>query len=186
MGWSLQAKHLIPCCCNRDSLQFDMQHDLVLHKLNFDHLAITLVSGDVVWVGVCGQNICYHAAAFMIPFNLICNMTVYWKRGILTYWPHPLGPSRGWDSGLRSKSTFYMFYIIYCTSVCIWKYWQLTQLLRNLNIWPVTPLRGQGPSVWVKVLFTVMLIYRHWVIMVNSQKLSDNIVFGEMWSFFPI
>ena len=28
-------------------------------------------------VGVCGQNICYHIAAFVILFNLICNMTVF-------------------------------------------------------------------------------------------------------------
>ena len=27
--------------------------------------------------GVCEQNICYHVAAFMIPFNLICNMTMF-------------------------------------------------------------------------------------------------------------
>ena len=29
--------------------------------------------------GVCGQNICYNVAAFLIPFNLICNMTVFLK-----------------------------------------------------------------------------------------------------------
>ena len=27
--------------------------------------------------GVCRQNICYHTAAFVIPFNLICNMTMF-------------------------------------------------------------------------------------------------------------
>ena len=27
--------------------------------------------------GVCGQNICYHVAAFVILFNLICNMTMF-------------------------------------------------------------------------------------------------------------
>ena len=32
-----------------------------------------------VWVGICGQNICNHAALFVIPFNLICNMTVLKK-----------------------------------------------------------------------------------------------------------
>ena len=26
--------------------------------------------------GVCGQNICYHDAVFVIPFDLICNMTI--------------------------------------------------------------------------------------------------------------
>ena len=29
--------------------------------------------------GVCGQNICYQVAAFLIPFNLICNMTMFCK-----------------------------------------------------------------------------------------------------------
>ena len=28
--------------------------------------------------GVCRQNICYHVAAYLIPFNLICNMTMFW------------------------------------------------------------------------------------------------------------
>ena len=50
-----------------------MQHDHVLKKLNFDLLTPTPGSGG--WVGVCEQNICYHAAAFVIPFNLICNMS---------------------------------------------------------------------------------------------------------------
>ena len=27
--------------------------------------------------GICGGNICYHVAAFVIPFNLICNMTMF-------------------------------------------------------------------------------------------------------------
>ena len=29
--------------------------------------------------GVCRGNICYHVAAFVIPFKLICNMTMFWK-----------------------------------------------------------------------------------------------------------
>ena len=36
--------------------------------------------------GVCGQNICYHAAAFVKFFNWICNMTMFWKSWSLTYW----------------------------------------------------------------------------------------------------
>ena len=42
--------------------------------------------------GFCGQNICYHIAAFVILFNLICNMTVFWKSWILAFWPSPLSP----------------------------------------------------------------------------------------------
>ena len=42
------------------SLSFDMQHDHVLKKLNF-HLLTPRV---------CGLNICYQVAAFVISFNL--------------------------------------------------------------------------------------------------------------------
>ena len=44
MGRGLQAKYLLPCCCICDSLEFDMQHDIALKKLNF-HLLIPRVSG---------------------------------------------------------------------------------------------------------------------------------------------
>ena len=36
VGRGLRAKYLLPFCCNRDSPKFDMQHDYVLKKLNFD------------------------------------------------------------------------------------------------------------------------------------------------------
>ena len=59
----------------------------VLKKLNFDLLTPTPGSGCVCvegggggvgsWVGVWEQDICYHASAFVIPFNLICNMTLF-------------------------------------------------------------------------------------------------------------
>ena len=32
----LRAKYLVPHCCNPDSLKFDMQHDHIVKKLNFD------------------------------------------------------------------------------------------------------------------------------------------------------
>ena len=57
--------------------------------------------------GVCWQNICYHVDAFVIPFNLICNMTIFWKSWILTCWPHPQGQICGQNMALatvRSKA----------------------------------------------------------------------------------
>ena len=30
----------------------------------------------------------YHVSAFVISFNLICNMTMFGKRCILTFWPN--------------------------------------------------------------------------------------------------
>ena len=40
---------------------------------------------------VCGQNICYHVAASVVSFNLICKMTTFRKIYSLTFWPQPLG-----------------------------------------------------------------------------------------------
>ena len=50
-------------------------YDHVLKKLNFDLLTPPPGLGE--GEGVCGQNICYHVDVFMIPFNLICNMTLF-------------------------------------------------------------------------------------------------------------
>ena len=53
-----------------------MQHDHDLKKLNFDLLTSfpRVMEGGG---GRYGQNICYHVAAFLIPFNLIRNMTIF-------------------------------------------------------------------------------------------------------------
>ena len=32
----LQGKYSLPCCCIRGSIEFEMQHEHVLKKLNFD------------------------------------------------------------------------------------------------------------------------------------------------------
>ena len=53
-----------------------MQHDHVLKKLNLQLLTSTPGSGD----GVCKQNICYHVAAFVIPFNLIFQHDIVLKK----------------------------------------------------------------------------------------------------------
>ena len=66
---------------------------------------------------------------------------------ILTFWPHPLSLPRGSHPGLRSKIIFH----IYCIYVCMQNfskiYWQLIELLQNLNIWPLTPPKGSGGGV---------------------------------------
>ena len=68
-----------------------MQHDHILKKMYFDLL--TPPQGSKV--GVLGQNFCSHVAAFIIPFNLICNMTIFWNKWILTFWPQPQGRGVG-------------------------------------------------------------------------------------------
>ena len=44
---------------------------------------------------ICRQNIPYYVAACVIPFNLICNMTIFWRSWILSFRPHHLSPPRG-------------------------------------------------------------------------------------------
>ena len=70
----MQVKYLLPCCCICNNLSFDKLHDHVLKKLNFDLLNPPL--GQEEGDG-CGQNICYRVATFVIPFNLICNKTMF-------------------------------------------------------------------------------------------------------------
>ena len=56
-----------------------------LNKLNFDLLTQGCVwggEGGGAGVGVCGKNICYHVAAFVIPLNLICNIIPIGQRPI--------------------------------------------------------------------------------------------------------
>ena len=125
-------------CCIRDSLLFDMQHDHVLKKVNFDllreesagkifatmllHLWFFLIwyaHMTMFWKrvltfwphpqglggGLCSQNICYQVSAFVIPFNYVCKMTMFWISWILTCWPQPLSPLRGSATGFQSKIT---------------------------------------------------------------------------------
>ena len=67
----LRSVILLSYCCIRDSLfKFDMYHDL--KKINFD-LLTPRVSGG----GVMRAKNCSNCAAFVIPFNFICNMTTF-------------------------------------------------------------------------------------------------------------
>ena len=85
----------------------------------------SVICHPTYWVGICWQNICYHAAApgllrFVIPFKLIfyliCNMTVFWKSWILTFWPHPLSPQ-----GQRHRPSFenHVWYVSYFLYLCL-------------------------------------------------------------------
>ena len=64
-------------------------------KVTFEFM--TLGSGEG-----CGQNICYHVTAFMIAFNFIGNMTMFWKRWILNFWP----PGSGGGGGGSARIIF--------------------------------------------------------------------------------
>ena len=62
-----------------------MKHDHVLKKLNFDLLTPRIRWGrGVLWL-----NICYQVAAFVVPFNLMCNMTMFYVLKKLIFDPIP-------------------------------------------------------------------------------------------------
>ena len=72
----LRTNDLIPRYCIHDSLLFDMQLERLLITLNFDLWNPTQGSGVGRSAGkIFATNICYPVAAFVILFNLICNMT---------------------------------------------------------------------------------------------------------------
>ena len=70
----LEDKHLVPCCCIRDSLLFDMQHDHVLKQWNLDLLTPSPGSERL---GEGGKVFATMLLCFVIPFNLICIMTMF-------------------------------------------------------------------------------------------------------------
>ena len=84
LGWGvgglrgLQAKYLLPCCCIPDSINLICNMTMFWKSCNltFSPYPQGQEGGGG---GVCGQNVCYHVAAFVIPFNLIFNMTMLWK-----------------------------------------------------------------------------------------------------------
>ena len=62
---------------------------LRLKKLNFDLLTpFPRVYGEGQRAK-CLLLCCCILLHFVIPFNLICNMTIFWKMCILTFWPNP-------------------------------------------------------------------------------------------------
>ena len=73
--------------------------------------------------GVCGWNICYHVAVFVIPLYLICNMAILWKRFIWTFWPQQQG--RGGGSAGKIFATMLLQNLI-CNMTMFWKKWILT------------------------------------------------------------
>ena len=55
-------------------INYDMQHDHVLKKMNFD---LSPSSPGCGGVGDLRAKFCYHVSAFAIPFNLVCNMALF-------------------------------------------------------------------------------------------------------------
>ena len=129
-----------------------MQYAHVLKKINFDLL--TPIPRVEMWGSVskyllpcccfrdslkfCIQN--SDSAAFwflLLDMQHDCSEKV-------EFWP--FDPTKVWDPGLWSKITF--FYVSYWMYLCLHANFpikiQLTELLQNFNIWPMTPPKGSG------------------------------------------
>ena len=89
--------------------------------------------------GVWGQNICYNVAAFVILFNLISNMTMYWKKtDLLPTDPiHRVGGVGGGGGGGGSSDKIFATMLLHswfsliliCDMTMFWKSWISTYWL---------------------------------------------------------
>ena len=87
------GKILLPCC-------FNLWFPLIWYATWPCSKKVKFWPSDPVGRGggVCWQNICYHVAAFVIPFNLIYSMTMFWKS-----WTMTSPPRSGGGGCLRAK-----------------------------------------------------------------------------------
>ena len=70
----------------------------------------------------CGQNVCYHIAAFPIPFNLIWNMTMFCKSYIWPFDPRVGGRGRGQNICYHFTALAITFNLI-CNMTMFWQSW---------------------------------------------------------------
>ena len=97
-----------------------MQHDYFQKRYSLTFWPHPLGRGCV-----CGQNICYHVAASVVSFNLICNMTTFRKIYRLykfDIWPHPLGQGCvcGQNICYHVAASVFSFNLI-CNKTIFWK-----------------------------------------------------------------
>ena len=123
-------------------------------------------------MGICGQNICYDVSAFVIPFNLICNMTMFWKSWILTCWPHPQG--RGWGSAGKIYGTM----LLHSWFSLMWyATWPCSENVEFRPIDSITRVRVSGgrgncmQHIWYCVAAIVILL----------NLIGNMIVFWKSW-----
>ena len=67
---------------------------------------------------VCGQNICYHISASVFSFNLICNMTIFWKSLILASTPPPKSTQGARNQAFKLKSRLICFISVAALPAC--------------------------------------------------------------------
>ena len=128
---------------------------------------------------VCTQNICYHVAASVVSFNLICNMTTFRKIYSLTFRPHPLGQGCvcGQTICYHVAISMVSFNLI-CNMTIFWKvkFWPRPHPLSPPNrLWP-------RPSNWNPVWYVsyLLLLCLHAKI---QQKILTNALVIAKWKY---
>ena len=86
---------------------------------------------------------------FVIPFNLVCNMTIFWKSWILTYGPIPmvLGEGVCGQNIFYNVAVFVILFNLICTVTIFWK---------KLNLNLLTPSLASGMTAG-KIFATMLL-----------------------------
>ena len=100
---------------------------------------------------VCGQNICYHVAASIVSFNLICNMTIFWKSLNLASAPPPKSTQWTQTQAFKLKSHLICFISIAALPVCKISAKNINNCLSycEILIFDLWPLRwGQREMGW--------------------------------------
>ena len=107
--------------------------------------------------GVFGKTICYHVAAFVIPFDWICNMSMFWK---VEFWSFDLISRVGWGSGSAAGKIFATMLLHLWFHLICYATWPCSEKL-NLELLtpPPSPPWGSDPGLWSKITFVYNLLY---------------------------
>ena len=134
-----------------------MQHDYVLKKLIFDLLTPSLGTVGVIEWESAGEIFAAKLLHFVVPFKSICNMTMFWKSWILTYWPHPRGGGLGEGVCLAKKMLPCINAILF-NLIC-----NTTMFKKKLNFNQLTTSPGESGKI-----FATMLL-QSWFVLFDMQ-----------------
>ena len=120
-----------------------------------------------------------NGALCSILFNLICNMTTFWKRYSLTFWPHPLGQecSCGQNICYHVAASVVSFNLI-CNITIFWK--------SLILAWPhpLSPSYGLGLRPSTEIAFDMFHIYCCSACMQSfSKNINNCLSYCKIWIF---